>query len=595
MRSRADRPSTHSEPSRGGRALSPWLRSPASATLWTTCSAILERLATLAARRLRRPCAPTRSQRGCAPWWPPPPICWTCRCQAWCRLGGVASPFRHEHTIAPAPPRHARPPVPPRDEPSSSSWATSRLRHRHPRPPARCGSSGSPMRGWPQRRSARVAGGLRRRRGAAGIHHPGGHRDVAADGARRCAVGVRHGGQAEPRDHYHFCVAAHGPSSSTRWTSADGWFLARPAAVRADGRLVAPDGGVGHAPMPVLVSTLSLAARRGGGDGHVNPPSRLFHRQVESLRGQTLEDFTCIVTDDGSDEDRKELMRQQLGADPRFVFVEHAAHVGLVPQLQKDGAPPAPATRSSSRWPTRTTTGHRRTRARCDAAAPHRPGPRVHRCRSCGRGPPAAGDVVLRPSWPHHTLRAVADDDELGHRRDVHVPRRPAGRGPAIPTAAVPELPQPLVGALRATPPRLGVRPTRVSMEYVQHDANVQGFRAGRPPLRPYSAGYTRPAPATARWATCRPTGSSCRAASRRWRCWSNASARPPGCTRPCAAIGGGYNGSRAALASLSTTWCTDQFLRRRPRHESIELRYVRAALGAQPVPPEGTRGPHGT
>jgi hypothetical protein len=127
-------------------------------------------------------------------------------------------------------------------------------------------------------------------------------------------------------------------------------------------------------------------------------------------------------------------------------------------------------------------------------------------------------------------------------------------------------------------------------MEYVQHSGNVQGFRAGRPPFaefgnlrRAHERGELGDVAADVELVAMRLAemevlehriGSSAglRTAMHMHRWW--------------------LGGSRPALASLTATWCTDQFLRRRPRHESIEFRYVRAALAARP---EGSREAHGT
>jgi glycosyltransferase involved in cell wall biosynthesis len=49
-----------------------------------------------------------------------------------------------------------------------------------------------------------------------------------------------------------------------------------------------------------------------------NPPLALFERQIESIRDQSLQDWFCFISDDGSDPEVYEQVRRVVGADPRF-------------------------------------------------------------------------------------------------------------------------------------------------------------------------------------------------------------------------------------------------------------------------------------
>src|SRR4051794_33284446 len=50
------------------------------------------------------------------------------------------------------------------------------------------------------------------------------------------------------------------------------------------------------------------------------PPLKLFRRQIESIRAQTLSDWICVVSDDCSDPERFAEMGALLDGDPRFVL-----------------------------------------------------------------------------------------------------------------------------------------------------------------------------------------------------------------------------------------------------------------------------------
>ncbi len=49
-----------------------------------------------------------------------------------------------------------------------------------------------------------------------------------------------------------------------------------------------------------------------------NPPPELFRRQIESIRGQSYEHWTCLISDDDSRPESFEMIEQTVGDDPRF-------------------------------------------------------------------------------------------------------------------------------------------------------------------------------------------------------------------------------------------------------------------------------------
>ncbi|MFL5892049.1 MAG: glycosyltransferase [Solirubrobacterales bacterium] len=51
-----------------------------------------------------------------------------------------------------------------------------------------------------------------------------------------------------------------------------------------------------------------------------NPPKELFGRQIDSIRAQTHRNWVCLISDDGSDPEKLEEMRDVLGEDRRFLL-----------------------------------------------------------------------------------------------------------------------------------------------------------------------------------------------------------------------------------------------------------------------------------
>ncbi|OLE36604.1 MAG: hypothetical protein AUG48_06860 [Actinobacteria bacterium 13_1_20CM_3_68_9] len=50
------------------------------------------------------------------------------------------------------------------------------------------------------------------------------------------------------------------------------------------------------------------------------PPTELFHRQIESIREQTHGNWICLISDDASTPERVSEMREVLAGDPRFIL-----------------------------------------------------------------------------------------------------------------------------------------------------------------------------------------------------------------------------------------------------------------------------------
>jgi hypothetical protein len=88
------------------------------------------------------------------------------------------------------------------------------------------------------------------------------------------------------------------------------------------------------------------------------PDPRFFTEQIASIRAQTHRNWCCIVSDDSSGPDALAAMRAVLGNDPRFRVVAHEIRLGHYGNFARALAE-VPRMRSSSRSPTRTTSGTR--------------------------------------------------------------------------------------------------------------------------------------------------------------------------------------------------------------------------------------------
>lgn len=66
-----------------------------------------------------------------------------------------------------------------------------------------------------------------------------------------------------------------------------------------------------------------------------NPPLALFERQVQSIRDQTLEDWVCLISDDGSDPDVLARIRRIAEEDPRFRVCPGPTRVGFYRNFER--------------------------------------------------------------------------------------------------------------------------------------------------------------------------------------------------------------------------------------------------------------------
>jgi glycosyltransferase involved in cell wall biosynthesis len=66
-----------------------------------------------------------------------------------------------------------------------------------------------------------------------------------------------------------------------------------------------------------------------------NPPPELFHRQIESIRAQTHENWICVISDDCSDEGGTATIRTEVGDDPRFVVSRAPRRLGFYGNFER--------------------------------------------------------------------------------------------------------------------------------------------------------------------------------------------------------------------------------------------------------------------
>ncbi|MEK6252707.1 MAG: glycosyltransferase [Actinomycetota bacterium] len=65
-----------------------------------------------------------------------------------------------------------------------------------------------------------------------------------------------------------------------------------------------------------------------------NPPPELFRRQIESIRAQTYENWTCLISDDDSRPDAFAMIEEMVGGDPRF-RVERGRRLGYYRNFER--------------------------------------------------------------------------------------------------------------------------------------------------------------------------------------------------------------------------------------------------------------------
>ena len=96
------------------------------------------------------------------------------------------------------------------------------------------------------------------------------------------------------------------PAALTLTARLDGGGLARlELPLTAAGPPTEPVAGSG-APIAIAMATFE-------------PPEGLLERQLESLRAQTRDDWTCVISDDGSTDEAFARLERAIGRDRRFV------------------------------------------------------------------------------------------------------------------------------------------------------------------------------------------------------------------------------------------------------------------------------------
>ena len=112
-------------------------------------------------------------------------------------------------------------------------------------------------------------------------------------------------------------------------TLEDGSEVARAvASTRLDPRLEPPRGAIPAPPGPAGSRVAICMAT-------FNPPPELFHRQVESLREQTHGDWICLISDDGSEPELLEGLREEVRGDERFVLAANEGRLGFYNNFER--------------------------------------------------------------------------------------------------------------------------------------------------------------------------------------------------------------------------------------------------------------------
>lgn len=358
---------------------------------------------------------------------------------------------------------------------------------------------------------------------------------------------------------------------------AHGWFLARPAAVRDDGCLAWAQSSLAHVPAPGIVTSTPTRSGVAIVLATFNPSPGLFHRQFRSIQAQTHDDFVCIVADDSSSPASTAFIRRTIDRDPRFILRPHADNVGFYRNFERgivDALGFSPEFIALS--------------DQDDIWFPDKIERAVALLRSTGASmvytdvAPVTDDRRMIASTFFARRRPVTDSVS-----DLTLMNCAIGATTMVTSSLLDmALPFPAEGyrsfhdhwlARCAQLSRGLVFDPRPSMEYVQHGGNVQGSRSARIALRDF-AGVFRQEP-TGEWEL--DAALVARrldeltvleqrfGSARRLRRVRNLHER-------C------LQGSRGAIAALVIRWLVDQRLRRRSRRESIEIRYIRAAIVAR-------------
>ena len=96
--------------------------------------------------------------------------------------------------------------------------------------------------------------------------------------------------------------------------------------------VTAPAGQTGRDPAPATGGRAPLIAIC---MGTFNPPPGLLERQLESIRRQSDEDWTCVISDDHSDEAQFEVLREAVAGDPRFTISRSPVRIGFYRNFER--------------------------------------------------------------------------------------------------------------------------------------------------------------------------------------------------------------------------------------------------------------------
>jgi glycosyltransferase involved in cell wall biosynthesis len=66
-----------------------------------------------------------------------------------------------------------------------------------------------------------------------------------------------------------------------------------------------------------------------------NPPPELFRRQIDSIRAQRYENWTCLISDDDSDSEAFAMIEEVVGDDPRFQLEKNPRRLGVYRNFER--------------------------------------------------------------------------------------------------------------------------------------------------------------------------------------------------------------------------------------------------------------------
>ena len=360
-----------------------------------------------------------------------------------------------------------------------------------------------------------------------------------------------------------------------------GFLLAAPTLIDLDGTVTWRSDEVDHVPAPAVSMTSPTPSGVAIVLATFNPAAGLFHRQIESIRAQTYENFVCLITDDCSGAHARSFIRRLVGDDPRFVVLEHDERAGFYKNFERG----IEAARTMS-------PAYVALSDQDDIWFPDKLEQAVARLETSG------ASMVFTDVVPVTDDRRIISSTFFGRRRPVHrsefnlaMMNCAIGATSMMRTALLETaLPFPEQGfrsfhdhwlarcALRAG--GLAFEPT-ASMEYVQHGRNVQGAGSSRVAIRDVLGLFRQPP--TSEWAD------DTALLTRRLRELDVLDERY-GSTRASRRVRRHHErclaGRRRTMALLLALWAVDQRLRSRTRRENVEVRYLRAALAARRTTP---------